>query len=360
MVCAESVVHRLLSEFPKATVLFLEFQTAIQNRKTAAVLHMAVAKHYEVPVISYAETFFPDFNRLLQALKPFNYSTASISSSNNDNPTFHADPVLPYPHGCTPCLENYIIQQFRGKGCKSLCVFVFRSGHPELKCDQLPPGREPCYVSFLAHDAVHPSALGHQMASELIAESIVRTGKEVCEGRSYEPQALPTLGLMVADPALLSKQNNFIYVKDTMEMFGGLDLLLATSHSNGFSLSGDTMDRPGWVATDVAGNQYVEFSISLPTKPCYAIWVAALKSYENMGTFTVTVTDEQTGVETTTKVDGLWQPRISVPSDFPVTKDEVPGCTGQCKVRVTTDPLVPERGGNKVKITTLSARECVV
>jgi hypothetical protein len=357
VVCAEIVVHRLLSQFPNAALLFLEFQTAIQNRKTAAALHMAVAKHYEVPVISYAETFFPHFQRLLHTLKPYNYSTATTTIHNNQN---IPDPVLPYPHGCVPCLDGYILDQFRDKGCKSLCVFAQRSGSNNLHCEQLPADRQPCYVSFLAHDAVHPSAVGHQMAADLLAAAIAKTGREVCDGRSYSKQLIPTIGLMVADPVTLSKQNDFVYVKDTMEMFGQLDQLTSEKHSQGFDLYGDFIDRPGWIATNPKGNEFVEFLIDLPPKPCYAIWIAVLKSYENMGTFTVVVTDLTTGVQTTTQGDGLWKPKISIPSDIPITKDNVPGCTGRCSIRVTTDPQIQGREGNKVKIMTLSARECVV
>jgi hypothetical protein len=84
--------------------------------------------------------------------------------------------------------------------------------------------------------------------------------------------------------------------------------------------------------------------------------------YENMGTFTVTVTDLVTGHETTSKgVDGLWKPRISVPHDIQITPDDgiPPACTGVCSVQITTDPQIEGRTGNKVKIVTLSARQCV-
>jgi hypothetical protein len=38
--------------------------------------------------------------------------------------------------------------------------------------------------------------------------------------------------------------------------------------------------------------------------------------------------------------------------------DSIPGCTGYCEVKITTDPLVEGRKGNKVKVLTVSARRC--
>ena len=363
VLCAEIVVHKLLTRYPKAAVMFLEFQTAILNRKTAALLHMGVAKHYQVPVISYAETLFPDFYRLTHQRKAHDYSTATITSDGSaitsTTASATADPVLPFPHGCVQCQDQHITESFRDKGCKSLCVFAQRSGEGHLDCQKSPPGREPCYVSFLAHDAVHPSAAGHQIASDLIAESIVRTGLNVCRGQDYPDHILPTVGLMVGDPKVLEKRSNFIFVKDTMQVFAQQDPLQASSHTAGFTLFGDSVDRPGWIATNPKGGETAEFMIDLPKKPCYVVNLSILKSYEKMGTFSVTVTDLDTNKETTQKLDGLWKPRISVPADIQITSDEDPGCTGRCKVTVTTDGQLEGRAANKVKIVTLSARECL-
>ena len=355
MLCAEIVTHTLLTRYPKAAVMFLEFQTAIVNRKTAALLHIGVAKHYQVPVISYAEMLFPDFYRLTHQLKAHDYSTATISSDGSTKP----DPVLPFPHGCVKCEDQYITEAFRDKGCKSLCVFAERSGQTGLDCKNSPVGREPCYVSFLAHDAVHPSAAGHQIASDLIAESVVRTGMNVCRGQKYPDHIMPTVGLMVSDPLVLDKRSNFILVQDTMQVFAKQDPLQASSHSPGFKLFGDSVDRPGWIATNPQGGETVEFTVELPPKSCYVVNISILKSYEKMGTFTATVTDLATSKETTKKVDGLWKPRISVPSDIQITSDDDPGCTGKCKVKVTTDAQIEGRAANKVKIVTLSVRECL-
>jgi hypothetical protein len=41
-------------------------------------------------------------------------------------------------------------------------------------------------------------------------------------------------------------------------------------------------------------------------------------------------------------------------------EDSIPGCTGYCEVVITTDPLIHDRGGNKVKVLTVSARKCSI
>ena len=66
--CCEVVIYKLLHSFPHATIAFLEFRTAITSRKTAQLLHLGVAQHYEVPVISYAEAMFPEYFRLISML----------------------------------------------------------------------------------------------------------------------------------------------------------------------------------------------------------------------------------------------------------------------------------------------------
>ena len=84
------------------------------------------------------------------------------------------------------------------------------------------------------------------------------------------------------------------------------------------------------------------------------------------------------------EVDGLWEAPISVWSDVQITSDEVDrqrqtpagsdgggdlggggggnifvgACTGRCDVEIITNPMIPGRKGNKVKVLTLSTREC--
>jgi hypothetical protein len=352
--CAEVVVHKLLQD-TKAAILFLEFQTAIMNRKTAQLLHMGVAQHYQIPVISYAETMFPDYYRLVQQLEPYGYSVAAGGEN-----------ILPYPHGCAPCQEQSIIEQFRPAGCKSLCIFMKRSG-AHADCDTVDAGRVPCHVPFLAHDAVHPSVVGHGIAKDLIVEALTSTQLTTCRRRLQDkstefspPHVLPPNGGgWLASPSQLSTLAEFVLVQDTMEIFSKQDPLLASYHTEGFELASSNMaDRMGWIAKNPEGGEVVEFAIDLP-KGCYVAYVAALKSYENMGTFTISVMDESTKKTTALEVDGIWLPRISIPLDIQVTSDENPGCSGKCRVTISTDPQVSGRGGNQVKIMTLSARKCV-
>jgi hypothetical protein len=351
--CAEVVVHKLLQD-TEAGILFLEFQTAIMNRKTAQLLHMGVAQHYQIPVISYAETMFPDYYRLVQQLEPHNYSVAA------------GDNVLPYPHGCAPCQEQSIIKEFRPHGCKSVCTFMKRSG-AHADCDTVVAGRVPCHVPFLAHDAVHPSVVGHGIAKDLIVEALTCIQLATCRRRLQDqstefspPHALPPNGGgWLASPSQLSTLTEFVLVQDTMEMFSKRDPLLASNHTEGFKLTSKNMaDRMGWIANNPKGGDVVEFAIDLP-KGCYVVYVAALKSYENMGKFTISVMDESTKKTTTLEVDGIWLPRISIPIDIQVISDENPVCTGMCRVTISTHPQIPGRGGNQVKIMTLSARKCV-
>lgn len=124
VVCAEAVVRKLYDKYPRAALLFLEAQTAILNRKTAQVLHMGVAQHYQIPVVSYAEVIMPGFYRLIETLKPYKYSSPKNES------------ILPYPHGCVPCELESILKDFRHGGCKSICQLVSRSNliHMEQVC----------------------------------------------------------------------------------------------------------------------------------------------------------------------------------------------------------------------------------
>ena len=367
--CTETVIYRLLQHYPNAAVVFLEMRTAILARKTASLLHMGAAQHYQVPVLSYDQLLFPHYQQLLQILKPYNYSTAK------------GDTVLPYPHGCHPCVPEHIVPGFRAKGCASVCrIQQFAPDRPIPECIKyMSPNREACTVPFFAHDEVHPSGIGHQMASDIIIEAIASTGRDVChvhqniggtngmnEKQSMEMLAVvPTMGWMVSQPQLLDLQHDFLMVNDTYEIFVKKRLLTPASHSAGFSFFEDKFGRHGWIATNAQGGESIKFDINYPNTPtqqaCYVPYLSVLKSYENMGSFTVQVHDYNTGQETTMEADGLWAPRISVPSDFALVQDKYTpvACTGHCSITVTTHPEKPGRGGNKVKIVTLSVRKCI-
>ena len=353
-ICAEVVVHKLLTDYPDAAVLFLEFQTAVLSRKTAQLLHIGVAQHYQIPVLSYAEALFPDFVRLMKILEPYNYSIP-VSK--------HMANVQPYPHGCAECLTEDIAEQFRGKGCRSLCFFMERSGYHNGPCDTT---GKPCFVPFFAHDAVHPSVVGHKIAAHLVAHFIAETSLLVCQGRTFPEPFLPThSGWLVGGQHYqdeLRARSNFDLVKDTMDIFAKRDQLDSHDHSRGFELkNGDhPADRIGWIATNPLGGEHVSFEIDLPRSNCYVINLSALRSYESVGTFSVEVWDELTDTTTQTKTfDCKWKPRISIPVDFQVTSDDVPQCTGKCRVTVRTHPKIKGRKINKVKIVSLAVRECM-
>lgn len=278
-ICAEAVVRRLLERYPNAAIVFLEFQTAILNRKTAQVLHLGVAQHYQIPVISYSETLFPGFYRLMNLLDPTDYSRAAN------------DTVAPFPHGCAPCLAEHITTSFRDKGCKSLCVFMKRSGR---SCNDNPPkGREPCYLPYFAHDAVHPSMIGHQIAKDLIVNAIAQVGHGLCSGEFPADHVLPPT-TWLGSPNQLDSMTNFVMVKDTMGVYSTQDPLVSSNHSKGFKLYGDQLaERKGWISTNEQGGDYVEFDIDL-IDGCYDIVISVLKSYEGMGIITIDLLDKTT------------------------------------------------------------------
>lgn len=350
--CAETVIYTLLSDFPDTAIVFLEFQTAILNRKTAQLLHMGVAQHYQVPVISYADTMFPSLLRLAKLLEPYNYSLP-VDNSHLQLP--------PYPHGCSECQDQHIINQFRDKGCKSVCVFLQRSGFASPPCD-VAPNVQPCYTSFLAHDAVHPSARGHGMAKDLLAHLFARTARDACRGelpRSSEAMP-PYTGWLVAHPEQLrATHSDFVVVYDTMEVFAHQNPLRSSNHSSGFALKGDQFAaRKGWIST--TAGEYIVFDVQLPQAPCYAIVVSVLHSYETVGAFSATVEDLATAQRAPTiHHDCIWKPHISIPADVQVTRDGSSDCTGHCRVTITTQPAKPGRKGNTIKITSLAARKCI-
>lgn len=350
--CTETVVHKILHRYPDAAIVFLEMRTAIMARKTASALHMGAAQHYQIPVLSYDQALFPDYQFLLKTLQPFNYSTRK------------GDTVLPYPHGCHPCIRDHIVEGFRPKGCATMCrIQQFSPVDAPPDCTIHHPEREPCYIPFFAHDEVHPSGMGHKIASDLIINAIASTARDVCQkSETFKYNAmLPTTGWMVSDPSILDRQNNFIMVNDTYEIFVRRRKLEATANTSGFTFYQDAFDRYGWIATNPAGGESVQFDFDFPVQECYVPYLSVLKSYKKMGVFTVTLLDKNTLQQTSLEVDGLWKPTISVPSDIALTEDLASpmACTGRCSITVTTQPEIKGRNGNKVKIITLSVRKCI-
>ena len=375
--CTEVVIHSLLTRYPNAGILFLEMQTAVLPRKTGALLHMGVATHYQIPVISYAETLFHGFVELIKRLErmdPISYSfpDAELSFDSGDNMTSSA--LFPYPHGCSPCQPQYIVPQFRQGGCKSICTFVERSNivnDRKLMCKtkDLQSGRNECFVPYLAPDAVHPSAAGHGIVMDLLVHALASAQRSTCEGEGTQYQnELPMTTFVATSTDELKVRGDFLAVNDVARIFSRWDQLKPVRNPKGFEKYADDSlkQRPGWIATDPAGGSKISFPIDLPTSECYVVYVAILRSYNGMGKLTVEVRDygdknnksKQPIHSTQQKVDGLWQSPISVWSDVQITEDKVAGCTGYCEVDITTDPIIDGRNGNKVKILTVSARRC--
>jgi len=406
------VIHSLLNKYPNAAVVFLEMQTAIVTRKTGSLLHLGVAQHYQIPVISYSEAMFPDFFRLIHLLEGMNNESAingrlegtvtysfkdeewnlenglgnNMIAKNGQNVTQYASALLPYPHGCSPCQPQHIIPQFRAGGCKSICTFLERSGlihNKKLKCNadqgHIPPGRSECFVPFFAHDAVHPSAAGHGIVTDLIVNTLATAELRTCKGEYFpRPDIMPLTTFVAENFEELKVRGDFIWVHDVARIFAKWDALNPVQNVVGTNESGNTpgfqlfaddnlKQRPGWISTNPAGGENITFALDLTPNQCYVVYLATLRSYNlGMGTMTVEVRDygdKRDGTfnlktTTTKKIDSLWSAPISVWSDVQVTQDGTPGCTGFCEVTVTTDPLVVGRNGNKVKLLTLSARRC--
>ncbi len=376
--CSEVVIYSLLKRYKNTAIVFLEMQTAILPRKTGALLHMGVATHYQIPVISYAETLFHGFAELIRKLEkmdPISYSflpSELVFGSKENNVTTSA--LFPYPHGCSPCQPQNIVSQFRHGGCKSICTFVDRSNivnDRKLKCkaNDIKSGRKECFVPYLAPDAVHPSAVGHGIATDLLVHTLASAQRNSCEGEgsSYQNE-LPMTTFVAKTTNELEVRGDFLVVNDAARIFSRWDRLKPIGKPQGFERYADDSlkQRPGWIATDTSGGSKIIFPIDLPPSECYVVYVAILKSYAGMGTMMVEVRDygnEKNDSElpkhsTKKKVDALWQSPISVWNDVQITDDNIAGCTGYCEVDITTDPTVSGRNGNKVKILTVSARRC--
>lgn len=395
--CTEAVLFKLLKHYPDTAVVFLEMRTGVIPRKTGALLHMGAAQHYQVPVISYEQTIWPGYLSLVETLRPYQYTAPS--SDNNNNNDSAAIRLPSYPHGCHPCNLDDMIDFFKPHGCLNLCDLNRRVEEWALfNCTHIPEGREACYVPFLAHDVVHPSGIGHTIATDLIIDAIASTAMDLCRVDSrdgdgghhqWQPreeplleqrEILPSVGWMVGDSRILDATTDFIAVADTYTMFytmnkGGPKLVPST-HTTGFDLLEDKFDRRGWIATNEAGNESITFEIhnlsqeEQPTSSsnnddCYIPYLSVLKSYEKMGQMVVTIDDKTNNKRRAVEIDSLWDTKISVPYDTQLIAPGDPlrehgkGCSWNSTVTVTTKPMVEGRAGNKVKIITLSVRPCI-
>lgn len=235
--------------------------------------------------------------------------------------------------------------------------------------------------------AVHPSGIGHKIATDLIVHTIAKTGMDLCEQQQEQPikiegqlpittlleqtDALPKIGFMVNDPLILDAQTNFVMVNDTYRMFVDTPMLEPSAHSEGFNFTEDQFERWGWIATNVAGNESITFEINLPTSDqngnlgCYIPYLSVLKSYHGMGNMHVRVYDRIKDKDEITNITSLWNPRISIPNDVQliasndVSSEHERGCSGNCSITVTSMPLEKGLLYNKIKLLTMSVRPCI-
>jgi hypothetical protein len=369
------VVHTLLHTYPQAAILFVEFQTGIPHRKTAQMIHVGVAQHYQVPVLSYGDALLPEYFRLVSLLNASDRYTvplkrrSSNTSMSDGNQTQLLTTILPFPYGCHDCQPQYIDEAFRHsfqprgiKHCRTVCDLVQYADQSCAHLEPPPAGREYCDPALFAVDAVHPSALGHAMATDLIVHAIASAVKSRCRGEAAVPHVMPNVGWL-ATPDALQVRSKFVLVQDTDCPNPSCARLTPIRKTPSFRLYSDatSFSKPGWIATNPQGGEEIDFAIDLPIRPCYSVYLAILRSYQDMGTMQVTVVDLKTNASVITELDGHWESKISVWSDNQVTYDKArpAACTGKCLVQVRTNPILPGRAGNKVKILTLSVRECV-
>jgi hypothetical protein len=331
------------------------------HRKTAQMFHTGVAQHYQVPIISYADAVFPKFWNLLRQLNQSEFYTIPNGTS-----------IQPYPFGCHKCEVESIDERFQ-QVCQSACNFWGLAGFMPTtsRCSEvdIPPGRVPCYSPFFNFDSLHPSWFGHQVARDLLIELLAVTSKEICLEKNklaVDNNTVPSYKSMnyvlqkygfYASEKYLAKQTDLILFQATDPTLSR-EVLTAVNKSDGFSLSNGGHGQLGWYSNSTAGGEYVDFEFNLRTDECYTVILSGIKSYEKFGKYTITVTDLTTQTVTSVEVDGLWEPRISVPSDTHITNDKDSACTGKCKVRILSHPEVPGRGGNQIKITDLAVRHC--
>mmetsp|Transcript_14053 Transcript_14053/g.41750 ORF Transcript_14053/g.41750 Transcript_14053/m.41750 type:complete len:627 (-) Transcript_14053:2135-4015(-) len=350
--CAEGIVRGLYEKFPDIFLLFAEFKTAIEKRQTAQFLHMAVAQHYDVPVISYADAVLLPFFHQVAKLHPKHWS---IDTSKG------ADGLVELPFGCSPDYQCHP-QKLVGFPCRELCKLYRGSQAPQ--CLNLPPGHKPCFMQLFVADEVHPSWLGHKFMTDLVTDLVISELESQCRNEEVHPSYMPNDGLMTT-PVALRGRANFLLVNETqMVSPKHVPDLTPTGASQAWQLIAERYDKYGWMSTVDKAGEMIEFGVDLPVgqSKCYTIFLGVLRSYEGMGKYLVRVTDHSGGGKKTERVlDGQWTPHISVWSEDMVTSDDPkkPDCTGKCSVQVFTMAKEVGRTGNKVKILTLSARECL-
>ncbi|KAL9179457.1 hypothetical protein ACHAXT_008747 [Thalassiosira profunda] len=133
----------------------------------------------------------------------------------------------------------------------------------KLKCNakqgDIPPGRFECFVPFFAHDAVHPSAVGHAIAKDLIVHTLASAQRASCEGELVLERDVMPLTTFVADSFhQLEVRSDYLVVKDVARVFTRWDRLQPIKNgAEDFELyaDDDLKQRPGWISTNPEGRQ---------------------------------------------------------------------------------------------------------
>jgi hypothetical protein len=179
------------------------------------------------------------------------------------------------------------------------------------------------FYSFFAHDAIHPSAIGHAIAKDFIVHTLASAQLHACRVGVGKRAALPLTTFVADDFDQLDVRGDFLIVKDVARVFSRWDKLLPLpGEVTEFELYADDKlnQRPGWIATDPLGNRSITFSVDLLPGECYVVYLAILRSYNGMGTFRVQVRDYGDDVDKTRPpkavtenvIDGLWAAAISM------------------------------------------------
>jgi hypothetical protein len=148
-----------------------------------------------------------------------------------------------------------------------------------------------------------------------------------------EKDDLPLTTFVASSFDELKVRGDFLWVHDVDRIFSRWDELRPVTGSgkvsNGFTRYADDplKQRPGWVATNEKGGEFITFPIDLPPGQCYTVYVAILRSYNGMGAMTIEVTDygskkndlKAAKLTATKQVDGLWKSPISVWSDVQIS-----------------------------------------
>jgi hypothetical protein len=177
------------------------------------------------------------------------------------------------------------------------------------------------------------SALGHAIVMDFIVDALASAQFRACEDKLIpDKDDLPLTTFVVGSFDELKVRGDFLWVHDVDRIFSRWDELkpvsAASKTSKGFTRYADDpmKQRPGWVATNEKGGEFITFPIDLPPGQCYTVYVAILKSYNGMGTMQIEVTDfgnkgdNAAAKQTASKqVDGLWKSPISVWNDVQIS-----------------------------------------